>query len=266
MCYAKPGPRCSAHAKAYLDKAVREFGADPSAENRSAMIEALEEYKTSPAGIKKLREQGKEDEADLYKKRRKDRIDAYNINMNASDYTPKDIEDASDVRELVVTALRRTIRRGGKPDIDLCRTIIESCWDNARLETYGQRRYLAGAKVSPAAWELIKSGQSKGELKGEHVYPAKVMVNDWFTILQDTNDLPVQVVLDDLLSAPFAIITKEEDDQLGDKEGKVKDCMPEGWTSDHEHGKWARYAHRSLEYKGYKTISEWRAGEECLDG
>lgn len=177
------------------------------------------------------------------------------------DQHTNDTEDAKDVAELVSVALSRAVRRGTKPDIDLCRTIIERYWDAPRFATYGHRRYIANAKVSPAAWELIKSGQSRNALKGEHVYPAKSLIMDWFEILKNTGTLPAARVLADLKAAPFAIITKDEDDFLGAKEGKVKDCMPEGWTSEHEHGMWARYSHRGMPYDTYKTMDEWLESE-----
>lgn len=62
MCYPKPGPRCSAHAKSKLDKtrhaydravALHDFESFDTA--RTAYREAEAEYNTTPAGLEELR-------------------------------------------------------------------------------------------------------------------------------------------------------------------------------------------------------------------
>lgn len=57
MCYKKPGPRCSAHARQALEKA--RAGGD-----KDLIREAKREYFLTPDGIKALRKQGRDDVAD----------------------------------------------------------------------------------------------------------------------------------------------------------------------------------------------------------
>lgn len=85
MCYAKPGPRCSAHAKQYLDKAKAVLLADPKEENKEAFLVAHEEYRMSPAGIKELRSSGLDAEADRYQQKRKERIALYKASVEGGD-------------------------------------------------------------------------------------------------------------------------------------------------------------------------------------
>ena len=65
MCYPKPGPRCSTHAlKKLLDAKAELNSTDPTDiekinEAKRKLTLAQEEYFTSPAGIKKLREKAK---------------------------------------------------------------------------------------------------------------------------------------------------------------------------------------------------------------
>lgn len=54
MCYAAPGPRCSAHAKTAYSKAQTAYAKDQSEENKKALNKAAKDYMTTPAGIKTL--------------------------------------------------------------------------------------------------------------------------------------------------------------------------------------------------------------------
>lgn len=64
MCYKAPGPRCSNHAKKYLDKAVTELynsienndSVETQIECNDKVLEAQKHYYTTPAGQKELRE------------------------------------------------------------------------------------------------------------------------------------------------------------------------------------------------------------------
>ena len=57
MCYPKPGPRCSAHAKKALRKAVKSHRRQMSYASFEALKKAEQDYKSSPAGIKALEKQ-----------------------------------------------------------------------------------------------------------------------------------------------------------------------------------------------------------------
>lgn len=70
MCYTG-GPRCDTGAANALKKAKDNFAADPSDKNRAAVETAQREFMTSPAGIRKLREEGREEEANKYDRIRK---------------------------------------------------------------------------------------------------------------------------------------------------------------------------------------------------
>lgn len=54
MCYAKPGPRCTAHARADLQRAQERWDADPSEKNFKALEEARRIYDSTPGGQKEL--------------------------------------------------------------------------------------------------------------------------------------------------------------------------------------------------------------------
>lgn len=56
MCDAKPGLRCSPHARKALEEAVARFRADPSDANREAAARAKREYDLTPEGIQRLEE------------------------------------------------------------------------------------------------------------------------------------------------------------------------------------------------------------------
>ena len=90
MCYPKPGPRCSTHALSKLHTAKARFNkVDPTdldklEDAKQKLAVAQEEYLTSPAGIKKLREKAVETgdnkyavKADGYAAKRKEQIAAF---------------------------------------------------------------------------------------------------------------------------------------------------------------------------------------------
>lgn len=52
MCYAKPGPRCSAHTKEALAKAKVAYKEHPCDETKQALLEAKQDWNESPEGIK----------------------------------------------------------------------------------------------------------------------------------------------------------------------------------------------------------------------
>lgn len=58
MCYPKPGPRCSPHARANLEKAV-------ASGDHAAIDAARRAYNVTPDGIQELRDAGRDLEADI---------------------------------------------------------------------------------------------------------------------------------------------------------------------------------------------------------
>lgn len=69
MCYTG-GPRCDTGAVKAVNSAKEKFEKDPSEENKAALDKANQEYLTSPAGIKSIRDAGKTEEADKLQRRR----------------------------------------------------------------------------------------------------------------------------------------------------------------------------------------------------
>lgn len=70
MCYPLPGPRCSNHARLALVKAKADYAETPNADNKEALDKAIKDYALTPEGIRKLREQGKDKEADSAERQR----------------------------------------------------------------------------------------------------------------------------------------------------------------------------------------------------
>lgn len=82
MCYAKPGPRCSKHAREALQRAEAAVEVAP---NAHAFIRAREDaaaaqdaYNRTPEGIKALRDRGDLERAAHYEREREERIKTYN--------------------------------------------------------------------------------------------------------------------------------------------------------------------------------------------
>lgn len=73
MCYTG-GPYCTKPALAAYEKAKGTYEENPTPENKTAFDEATKNYLTSPGGIEKLRESGKEDEANKFQALREDGI------------------------------------------------------------------------------------------------------------------------------------------------------------------------------------------------
>lgn len=57
MCYPKPGPRCSKHAKDHLRKAVKAYKKNPSLDARENLQEARDQFDATPEGIAELEKQ-----------------------------------------------------------------------------------------------------------------------------------------------------------------------------------------------------------------
>lgn len=85
MCYAKPGPRCSNHARKKLNYAKKVYEANKNITNYDAYQQALDEYYTTPAGLDDLnrlyQETGNRAHLYRYEERkavREHQLDAYN--------------------------------------------------------------------------------------------------------------------------------------------------------------------------------------------
>lgn len=142
MCYKKPGPRCSRHAIQNLEKAKAAFDADKSPENHKKYSTALEEYKTSPAGIKELQESGDEEGAQYYKDLRASQIQQYKASIadeeeeeqeepqewNPVHHVPAEMFDAA--QHQIELANRRLVRNG-----------IEERFELTNVERYQERQF-----------------------------------------------------------------------------------------------------------------------------
>jgi hypothetical protein len=87
MCtkISEGGLRCSHHAKATLEAAITEAEANPTPENEAKVKDAEYEFNTSPAGIKALREAGKEEEAQHFESLRKQLQAQYKAKQQAKE-------------------------------------------------------------------------------------------------------------------------------------------------------------------------------------
>jgi hypothetical protein len=112
MCYPKPGPRCSTHAlKKLLDAKAELNATDPTDiekinEAKRKLTLAQEEYFTSPAGIKKLREKAKTTGeskyakmADKYAAKRKAQLAEYKSFVADQESASKKVNDASTLEQ-----------------------------------------------------------------------------------------------------------------------------------------------------------------------
>ena len=77
MCYAKPGPRCSAHMKTAMSAAQVAAQANPSEDNLKALKDATDNWQRTPDGIKDLRHHGEDQLAACYQEEREAQITAY---------------------------------------------------------------------------------------------------------------------------------------------------------------------------------------------
>lgn len=98
MCYPKPGPRCSSHARKALIKARADYAANPNEETKAAWDEATKDYALTPAGIATLREQGRTEEAATAERQRdfmiaRMRDEEMGKRASNPDATPEDLHD-----------------------------------------------------------------------------------------------------------------------------------------------------------------------------
>ena len=104
MCYKAPGPRCTGHAIAQLQRAQRAYSTSPSITTKQAYDLAIANFHSTPAGIIGLREQGQHLEADLAQARRTAQLNAYKQAKLTT--TPPNNEDltnrSEDMNNLVV--------------------------------------------------------------------------------------------------------------------------------------------------------------------
>lgn len=103
MCYPKPGPRCSSHARNALIKARADYEANPTAENKAEWEEAVKDYALTPEGIAKLREQGKDKEAEIAERQRDLKIARYKDEALAKKAISPETSSA-DVHDIIVNS------------------------------------------------------------------------------------------------------------------------------------------------------------------
>lgn len=80
MCYPKPGPRCSRHARTRLAKAQAYLRDAPEVNKREAKEQfriALEDYYLSPAGLRELEDRGYVRKHERFVKLRRQRLALY---------------------------------------------------------------------------------------------------------------------------------------------------------------------------------------------
>lgn len=166
------------------------------------------------------------------------------------DLNRQDLEDALVILE-VLKLVRQQRENRGAAGRKLLRHATDVFWDKPRETRQGHRRRVEGALWSPAA--LARAYDPQPRLVGEHVYPMKLRIADWYERL-DNHDVPTAAeIAADLLATPWAIITKEEDRRL--TQAKLRDRMPEDWDG---HDLWARYRHRevSLDVEGFRPFPQ----------
>lgn len=122
MCYAAPGPRCSAHAKKELQKALA------SGDEKAIKI-AKENFLTTPEGIEALRGKGKNDLADKAQAKRDESIRLFNERKE----TLKHIEDEignqgwdDSYKEKSVKAIQKFTSLYGTPSIGRTRAVFDT--------------------------------------------------------------------------------------------------------------------------------------------
>lgn len=166
------------------------------------------------------------------------------------DLNRQDLEDALVILEVLQLVHQQRGNRGAAGR-KLLRHATDAFWDKPRETRQGHRRRVEGALWSPAA--LARANDPQPRLVGEHVYPMKLRIAEWYERL-DNHDVPTAAeIAADLLATPWAIITKEEDRRL--TQAKLRDRMPEDWDG---HDLWARYRHRevSLDVEGFRPFPQ----------
>lgn len=101
MCYPKPGPRCSPHARQKLFKSQKALEKYTGTDNerfqelKESFVKAQKEYFTSPQGIKLLKDKAQKTGNDKYAKqaeefflRRKNMIEEYKNSINQNNHAP----------------------------------------------------------------------------------------------------------------------------------------------------------------------------------
>lgn len=172
MCYPKPGPRCSAHAKKAYSQARIAFANNNTEENKQALYKASREFMTTPAGIKSLerlaeREEDPENSAQFQKqaskarKMRQEAIDAYKSK------TGEEVEEEDSTIVRPSKFMRNTF---------LANAYKESASENAK-ESYAsfQRSDTDGALSQIANDKMSGLNSAKANLAekgGLHEFPA----------------------------------------------------------------------------------------------
>ena len=151
MCYPKPGPRCSAHAKEKLREASKAFKANDSFDNFMALKDAQQAYETTPEGIRELKKQldsmqgvdmTLEARITIAEGTRQAQIDAYN----------KEVARQEREEELAV-ALRKEWNAERDKDAEVTATLRQSLTDSSSVSDEEVQESLAYLREKAAAAE-----------------------------------------------------------------------------------------------------------------
>lgn len=120
MCYKKPGPRCSIHAKKRLVSAKR------SGDTRR-IKEAIAEYNLTPAGIQDLKAAGKIQEAQLMKQRRSDMIRAYKEDKEIMDIIKSQMVEleGDEYHGITLRQIEVYKKKYGTPEVGRTRAVFD---------------------------------------------------------------------------------------------------------------------------------------------
>lgn len=139
MCYPKPGPRCSSHAKKDLQKALK-------SKDQKAIKDAKEKYFTTPEGIQKLRDMGKAELANKAQAARKESIVRYKAHQETMNHIQSEI-DYQPWEDSYKDKTKNTIATFaylyGTPDIGRTRAVFDTQDGNVIKIPYTDEGFMA---------------------------------------------------------------------------------------------------------------------------
>lgn len=120
MCYAKPGPRCTKHAKDALIAAILSGDTD-------RVEKATHDFNLTPAGIKELRHVGRNDFADAMLKKRKEMIQAYKDAMSTMEYIKGQMVEfeGDPYHAITLRQINLYRRKYGEPEVGRTRAVFD---------------------------------------------------------------------------------------------------------------------------------------------
>lgn len=120
MCYAKPGPRCTTHAKNALITAILSG-------DTSRVEKATNDFNLTPAGIKELRLSGRNDFADTMLKKRKEMIQAYKDAMSNMEYIKRQMVEfeGDPYHAITLKQINLYRKKYGEPEVGRTRAVFD---------------------------------------------------------------------------------------------------------------------------------------------